>query len=213
MEDFHLLAHDASLLDPVGKVLDEPVFVHPMKIGRISFPNNTRATTPEHQDYVHIQGSFDTYTSWIPLGDVPEELGGLAVLAGSHKLGILPPRPADGAGGLGVDTESYGLPWHGGDFRAGDVLLFPSNMVHKALPNLTADRLRLSVDYRFTGMSHGICESNLRMHYGGELPELTFENLYRHWKTDHLKYYWKSQPLHIVPFTDAWHRGAYGGKK
>jgi hypothetical protein len=59
MEEFHLLAHDAALLDPLAKVLDEPVFVHPMKIGRISFPNNTIATTPEHQDYVHIQGSLD----------------------------------------------------------------------------------------------------------------------------------------------------------
>ena len=136
-EEFHLLAHDANLLNPLGKVLDEQVFVHPMKIARISFPNNQQQTTPAHQDYVHIQGSFETYTSWIPLGDVPRDLGGLAVLPGSHKLGILAPRAAYGAGGLGIETDQYGLSWHSGDFLAGDVLLFPSYMVHKALPNLT----------------------------------------------------------------------------
>lgn len=204
-EEFHVLAHEAVLLDPVEKLLEEPVLVHPMKIGRISFPNNVRQTTPAHQDYVHIQGSFDTYTSWIPLGDVTTELGGLAVLAGSHKLGVLQPRAAYGAGGLGLDTEHLGLRWHTGDFHAGDVLLFMANTVHKALPNVTGDRLRLSVDYRYTGVSHGICESNLRMHCSWAIGELTFENLYRTWRNEQLKYYWKRIPLHVVPFNEAWH--------
>ncbi len=212
-EDFHLLAHDERLVGTLARILDEEVFVHPMKIGRISFPRNARATTPEHQDYVHIQGSLETYTSWIPLGDVPEELGGLAVLAGSHKLGVLQPRAAEGAGGLGLDTSGYGLPWHGGAYRTGDVLIFPSTTVHKALPNLTSDRLRLSVDYRFTGTSHGVAETNLRLHYSWELPDLTFENLYRGWKTESLVYYWKKVPLRVVPFTDAWRQAAYPAKK
>jgi hypothetical protein len=212
-EEFHVLAHHPSLRAPLAHLLEEEVFVHPMKIGRISFPRNAGATTPPHQDYVHIQGSFETYTSWVPLGDVPRELGGLAVLAGSHRLGILPPRAAAGAGGLGLADEIPGLSWHAGDFSAGDVLLFPSQLVHKALPNLTADRLRLSVDYRFTGVSHAVCESNLRLHYSWEIPDLTFETLYRSWGREDLKYYWKKLPLHVVPFTQAWHDAAYGTGK
>jgi hypothetical protein len=212
-EEFHMLAHHAALLAPLAQLLDEEVFVHPMKIARISFPQNTAATTPPHQDYVHIQGSFETYTSWIPLGDVPRELGGLAVLAGSHKLGVLRPRAASGAGGLGLDDELFGLPWHAGDFQAGDVLLFPSQLVHKALPNMTGDMLRLSVDYRFTGVSHGVGERNIRLHYSWEIPDLTFETLYRDWTHDELKYYWKKLPLRIVPFSEAWHDSAYGQAK
>ena len=40
-------------------------------------------------------------------------------------------------------------PWHGADLEVGDVLLFSSFTVHRALPNTTADRLRISVDYRY----------------------------------------------------------------
>jgi len=35
---------------------------------------------------VHFQGVFDTYTCRAPVGDCPTELGGLAVLPGSHKI-------------------------------------------------------------------------------------------------------------------------------
>jgi ectoine hydroxylase-related dioxygenase (phytanoyl-CoA dioxygenase family) len=213
MEEFHALAHDAALLDPLEKVLEEKVLVHPMKIGRISFPNNVQNTTAAHQDYVHIQGSFDTFTSWISLGDVPRDLGGLAVLAGSHKLGVLQPKQAYGAGGLGLDTDQYNLAWHNSDFQVGDVLLFLSNTVHKALPNLTQDRLRLSTDYRFTGITHAICETNLRVHFSWQNKELTFENLYKNWKNESLKYYWKKQPIHVVPYTEAWYQTAKKDEK
>ncbi|HET6486211.1 MAG TPA: phytanoyl-CoA dioxygenase family protein [Spirochaetia bacterium] len=213
MEAFHRFAHQAALIDPIARLLDEPVFVHPMKIARISFPNNVQQTTPSHQDYVHIQGSFETYTSWIPLGDVPRSLGGLAILAGSHKLGILQPRAAYGAGGLGLDVDSLGLPWHGTDYRAGDVLLFPSTAIHKALPNLSQDRLRLSVDYRYTGVTHAVGEGSLKPHYHWQVPELTYENIYRDWKSEDLKFYWKKLPLHVVPLTDAWAKMARGDDK
>jgi hypothetical protein len=208
MEEFHLLAHHPALTETLEKLFEEPVLVHPMKIGRISFPKNVQNTTAAHQDYVHIQGSFETYTSWIPLGDVPRDLGGLAVLAGSHKLGVLQPKQAYGAGGLGLDTDQYDLPWHGGEFQAGDALIFLANTIHKALPNLTEDRLRLSTDYRFTGISHAICETNLRLHFSWQVKELTFENLYKNWKTESLKYYWKKLPLHVVPPTEAWYHTA-----
>jgi len=152
------LSPGSSLLDG-EKLLDETVFVHPMKIARISFPNNVKQTTPAHQDDVHIQGSFETYTSWIPLGDMPFSLGGLA-----------------------VDVDGLGLDWHGTEHRAGDVLVFPSTATHKALPNLSGDRLRLSVDYRYTGLTHAVGEGSLKPHYHWQVPDL---------------------PVHVVPLTDA----------
>ena len=57
-------------------------------------------------------------------------------------------------------------------------------------------------------MSHGIGENNFQLHFGWELKELTFENLYKNWKTESLKYYWKKLPLHVVSMTDAWQRAA-----
>ena len=101
------------------------------------FPENIRYTTPAHQDYIHIQGTEETYTAWIPLGDCPQYFGGLAVLAGSHKFSVLPTKRAEGAGGLGVDTDHLNLTWVSTDYRIGDFLLFQSLAVHKALPNQT----------------------------------------------------------------------------
>ena len=42
-------------------------------------------------------------------------------------------------------------PWQSADLDLGDVLLFSSHTIHRALPNLTPTRLRISVDYRYRG--------------------------------------------------------------
>ena len=44
---------------------------------------------PPHQDFIHIQGSPNVWTAWLPLGDCAHDLGGLSLLVGSHKLGVL----------------------------------------------------------------------------------------------------------------------------
>ena len=68
-------------------------------IARVIFPRNTKYTTPAHQDYIHIQGTEETWTAWFPLGDCSKELGSLAILPRSHVFGILPTHTAYGAGG------------------------------------------------------------------------------------------------------------------
>jgi len=40
-------------------------------------------------------------------------------------------------------------PWRSLDLEAGDVIVFSALTVHRALPNVTADQLRVSVDYRY----------------------------------------------------------------
>ena len=43
--------------------------------------------TPPHGDVVFMgRGTHDLYTSWVPLGDVGLDLGGLIILEGSHTL-------------------------------------------------------------------------------------------------------------------------------
>ena len=70
-------------------VIGGPVLPHPQKIARLWFPQYEEHTTPIHQDFIHIQGTHNVWTAWMPLGDIPRELGGLAVMPRSHKLGVL----------------------------------------------------------------------------------------------------------------------------
>src|SRR5262245_9401714 len=86
-EQFHRLKLHPNVRKLMEEIFDEPVVALPMTIGRIAFPrDNARATAP-HQDWLYVQGSTDTVSCWAPIGDIPEEVGGLKVLAGSHKTG------------------------------------------------------------------------------------------------------------------------------
>jgi hypothetical protein len=187
LEAFHALAHRAELLGLLADVLGEAVLPHPNKIVRLSFPGNVRHTTPAHQDFPFIQGAAATYTTWVPLGDVPRALGGLQVNLGSHRGGIFDHHISFGAGGMGIDPAELPDGWHTADYRAGDVLVFHSHMVHRALPNLSPDRLRLSVDYRYQALSQPISEKNLHPHTGC----LGWPELYAGWRSTALQYYWR----------------------
>jgi hypothetical protein len=189
-EAFHALAHDRALIAMLEAMFGEPALPHPRNIARIIFPQNTLFTTPSHQDYVHVQGTEETYTAWIPLGDCPQSLGSLAVLAGSHRAGILPVHRAYGAGGVGIDTEELPNRWVGGDFHVGDVVVFHSLAVHKALPNVSPDRIRLSVDYRYQPLSHPIAEDSLRPHHG----QIDWPEVYAGWRSERYQYYWQGLP-------------------
>jgi Phytanoyl-CoA dioxygenase (PhyH) len=195
LECFHALAHRPELIKIIEALVQDDVLVHPRNIARIGPPNATKFTTPPHQDFVLIQATPKTYTGWFPLEDTPIERGGLAVLAGSHKLGLLPIHKADGPGGIGVDTEDLGLEWHTQPFNAGDVLIFHSVTVHKALPNVTADEIRLSVDYRYQGVSQPIVHDGLDPHYN----LAGWPAIYRGWEDNDLKYYWRKFKLTVVP--------------
>lgn len=190
--DFHKFAHDPALIGVLDRLFGEKTLVHPRNIGRIIFPDGD--TTPPHQDYVHIQGTPNTWTAWIPLGDVPAELGGLAVLEGSHTYGVLPVRKMKGAGGVGIGSLPDGHEWRASEFSAGDVLLFHSHLVHRGVDNTTGNRIRLSVDYRYQGGTQPVTEGSLTPH----LNRWDWDFVYEQWEADDLKYYWKEFPLDLV---------------
>jgi Phytanoyl-CoA dioxygenase (PhyH) len=113
---------------------------------RVFSPHPDMATQP-HQDsnYVRVIGEF--WTVWIPLGDCPRELGPLALLAGSHRGGLLK-HSGQGIveGGVAVPEDAV---WSTTDFHYGDAVLFRPHTPHRSLPNCRGDRLRLSVDFRY----------------------------------------------------------------
>ncbi len=194
LESFHALAHRPELVGVVEDLVQEEVFVHPRNIARITFPQAEHFTTPPHQDFILIQGTFDTYTAWMPLCACPQVLGGLAALAGSHTRQILPIHKAEGPGGVGIDTEDLGLTWHTADYEPGDVLFLHSLTVHKALPNRTKDQLRISTDFRYQGVSQPVVEDSLDPHY----MRLSWDEIYQDWAREDLQYYWRDRPLQVV---------------
>lgn len=168
---FRAWADQQSFVDVMRKILDGKVLPHRLRIGRVTFPSNTGQTTAAHQDFHYIRGTAQTYTIWTPIGDCPIALGGLAVLRGSHRGGFIEhdtfPEKKYANRGLADSSLPTGqnVEWHAGDFAAGDVLIFHSHTVHKALPNLTKDQLRLSTDNRYTRVGDEIAELSSKSHY------------------------------------------------
>jgi hypothetical protein len=170
IEDFHKLAHDPALVGLMSQLLGADLIVHPRKIGRASFPG-IEYPTPPHQDVTFNQACVDVLTTWIPLGDVSRDLGGLQILRGSASRGAMKARPADGVGGERVDVDDDSQDWLTAEYNAGDVLVFHAFSVHRAFPN-RSNQLRLSVDYRYQSASDPIKPDTLIPHgYGrGTIP-------------------------------------------
>jgi len=199
LEAFHRIAHEPEMFDFLEKVIDGPVFSHPHKVARLWFPKYTTHTTPIHQDFVHFQGNFETYTCWAPVGDCPVELGGLALIPGSHKIDkVMDHHFSLGAGSLCIHTDELEDNWHSTDYEMGDTLIFPALTVHQALPNLTEDRLRVSLDNRYQKLGGIVSEHMLEPHLNG-FNNLVWEDVYADWETDDLKYYWKEMDNPEIP--------------
>ncbi len=199
LESFHSSAHLPEIMDMIARIAGKPVLPHPQKIARLWFPQYTEHTTPIHQDYVHFQGSFDTWTAWAPVGDCPAELGGLAVIPGSHKVNrVLDHHFSLGAGGLSVETEHMDGAWHTTDYEAGDTLIFEALMIHRALPNVTDDRMRVSLDNRYFAVGNPVSEGMMTPHLQEHVtPSHTWEDVYQGWESDEFQYYWKGYDFPI----------------
>ncbi len=191
LESFHRLAHNPNLLRLYRTLFGGEVLVHPRHIARVMLPTGANAPTPPHQDFIHIQGTKNVWTSWIPIGDVPRELGGLSVLAGSNRDGLLPVKAAEGAGSLETYLCEVDYEWVEHDYEAGDVLTFSSLTVHRSIPNQLGDRLRISVDYRFQPLDEEVDRGSLTPHCG----VLSWDEIYEGWESESIKYYWKKYDL------------------
>lgn len=170
-EVFHALAHQPALTGLMRTLVDDELLVHPRKIARISFPDNPRGTTPPHQDFRYIQGTTDVFTSWVPMGDCPQDLGGLRVLRGSHRNGLMPAKWNDEhTVGIEVDTDDDDPDWASTDYEPGDVIVFHSLTVHGAMPNRTG-QLRLSADYRYQSAADPLVKESLHPHWHPKIPD------------------------------------------
>ncbi|MCR9106097.1 MAG: phytanoyl-CoA dioxygenase family protein [Gammaproteobacteria bacterium] len=203
LEALHSLAHNNALMALMRNVLGPSVFPHPLSIVRLVFPQSPELATPPHQDYPNNQGTADLTAAWIPLADCPIQQGSLAVLEGSHKFGVLPLKFHLGAGNRRavLGEQLAGLRWVGADFKLGDVLLFPSLTVHKAMENLSKRNMRLSVDFRFQREGEALTSGCLQPHF----ERISWEDIYRGWESTRYQYYWQNKNYVEVPWNAALH--------
>ena len=194
LEMTHALKRHPKLIVFFQKLLGGEVLTHPLHVIRNVFPNKAEYTTRAHQDYVHIQGTVETYTAWIPFHDCPKKMGGLAVADGSHLDGVKDFTVSNGAGGLET-IDPHQDKWRTGDFKIGDVLIFHSMIVHKGLAN-HSQSIRQSMDPRYQRAEDPISEVSMQPYAGCG----TWEEIYSSWSKNETKYYWRSQNPRIVPF-------------
>ncbi len=94
-----------------------------------------------HQDEYFIPTRDRSLTgAWIALDDATVENGGLWVIPGSHKHGVLWPQHDHDDPRFDCTGEAYGFPYRDEDavpveVRAGSILFFNGYLLHRSLPN------------------------------------------------------------------------------
>ncbi len=190
VESFHRLAHSQAILDVDGKACRRGGATPSGKDSQADVSPEQSAldsTAPRLRPYPR---DTETYTCWMPLGDCPRELGGLNVLPRSHKQGVHDYHLSLGAGGMGVDADYLRGDWLTTDYRAGDALIVHSLTVHESLANSTRDRMRLSADYRYQGVSEPMLDTFLMPHYS-----TSWDDIYPGWQSTEFQFYWQKQDV------------------
>jgi hypothetical protein len=148
-------------------LLGDDVHLHKRKIIRHIRPGEAGigTATQAHYDLVYLrEGSERVLSMWIPLGDCPVEMGGLTYLEGSHHWALAEeraaatPRPPSWiTADLPGLAERHDARWLVADYRAGDVMVHSSYIVHAGTDNVDSqDRIRLSTDIRYQRSSEPI---------------------------------------------------------
>ena len=125
-------------------------------------PRRIRTTTSSEDQTRPGQHGFPAVT-------VQKNSVDFAVARGSHRRGKLETFEGVGPGGRQVPVEEDSV-WVGGDYMCGDVIILHSLTIHQGRDNESADRLRISSDYRYQPRSHPVRDDSLQPH--NELADL-----------------------------------------
>jgi hypothetical protein len=151
----HRLALDERLVDLVKQVgIEWPnICTRP-----VLYFNSPRLAKSEvywrvfpHQDWRSMQGSLDSVVIWLPLIDLPPELGPLEVLPGSHLDGLV---TRDVVNGFGKVDDRYldGKRFESLPCSVGEVVLFSSFLIHRSGTN-SAPAIRWSCHFRYNNLA------------------------------------------------------------
>ena len=158
LDSFNRLAESAEVRAVMEAIYDGPVQVWEQRLLRIIPPDPDGAAplgVGAHQDGSPQLGYLtqDFCTAWVPLTDIDERLGGLAVVPCSHRGGVRAQTGSASSSLRTAKTQTFEAPsageqWVTSTYRPGDLVVFASMTLHKGQPN-TSDRLRLSCDFRY----------------------------------------------------------------
>ncbi|MEO6395487.1 MAG: phytanoyl-CoA dioxygenase family protein [Devosia sp.] len=178
---FESFCMSLPLRDFMDRLLGGLSYLHKRKLLRHTLPN-AAGSTPAHYDLIYLRGGTDRLvTAWIPVGDVPVEMGGLVYLEGSHAIGValeaeftranasLSPEERVSAynknmtegGWVSKDlpdmAERFDTRWLIANYEAGDVVLHSPFMIHAATLNESREGIiRLSTDIRYQNVGDEI---------------------------------------------------------
>jgi Phytanoyl-CoA dioxygenase (PhyH) len=162
------------LLNFYQAFLEGQPYLHKRKIIRFTHPGSD-SCTGGHYDLIYLRAGTDKLcTSWIPLGDVPVEMGGLLYLEHSDTVGRqmeaefnvknvhLSPeerisaynRNMREAGWISTNlvemADRFQSRWLIADYEVGDMVIHSPYMIHASTQNRDLlERMRLSTDIRF----------------------------------------------------------------
>jgi len=138
----------ASVRAVLEAVLDTPVLsMHMPPAARFILPFNKHAGVPAHQDISYNKHMTTFVTMWVPLVDIDDQCGGVAVFEDSQKVSeILDNYTKKTVWLRGVATEKFHRVHC--KMKAGDVLLLNQWIIHESQANIS-QHPRLSIDYRF----------------------------------------------------------------
>ncbi|HUP84563.1 MAG TPA: phytanoyl-CoA dioxygenase family protein [Acidimicrobiales bacterium] len=134
-----------SLAKRFGKVAADLLGVEGVRIyhDQALFKEAGGGATPWHQDQHYWPlDTESTITMWMPLVDVPPEVGSMTFASGSHRLGYLGNYPisdeSEAAFRTMIDERGLALETYGA-MAAGDTTWHAGWMLHSAAPNPTGN--------------------------------------------------------------------------
>jgi hypothetical protein len=150
-DEFRQLGQQYELADLLRTLLGgSGLRFHYPPMLRFKVPGMSQAQVPLHQDAPYFPHLATFANVWIPLCAITEECGGVNVLAGSHKLGVLEHQQSTlwGAYVARERIDSARYPDRHILMKPGDVLIFGPNLLHYTHSN-TSSQVRCSIDSRW----------------------------------------------------------------
>lgn len=136
--DFFLqIAKTPALVEAVGRILGHPLRLYGAQL--FAKPAGVGTEVPAHQDMPYWPfAPYEMLTAWIALDESTIENGCVRMVAGSHKLGLLP-HEASGVAGNSLGLRSHpavqSLPEHTIELSRGSCVLHHCLTVHRSEAN------------------------------------------------------------------------------
>jgi ectoine hydroxylase-related dioxygenase (phytanoyl-CoA dioxygenase family) len=113
-------------------------------------PGNPEQTTLPHQDAWYLPQCSSMWTLWVPLVDMPLDVGPIGVVAGSQNRKVADHFTAF----TGFQVEPK-VEWASNDTKAGDAVFFSCKTIHCTWSNVSDSLAQVSAEIRYEPKSVG----------------------------------------------------------